>query len=169
MKNTMDPGSIDSDGDSLPSTGMEISDLIMVHEDNLTDSDNSSLSWDGISMSSEEIYMFGSESSYYSDGFVVDLFENTINPSRNYEMIEYYDSGLSNEEINRLCSAQYCKLIVKVVECGICMSKFSPSCVVTELTCAHIFHSTCVIQWLLRNNSCPICRAAIVDRNRIGR
>jgi hypothetical protein len=35
-----------------------------------------------------------------------------------------------------------------------------------ELTCGHIFGTTCIEKWLSKNNNCPMCRAIVVGRER---
>lgn len=75
------------------------------------------------------------------------------------------EQGLTNNEINRLFSRKYSNIITKTKKCGICMSKFKGFSTVTQLDCSHIFHATCVIQWLLNNNNCPMCRQKVVERD----
>jgi Ring finger domain len=46
-------------------------------------------------------------------------------------------------------------------ECAICLSSFKIDQLVCEsvgLQCVHMFHAACMKQWLLRHDSCPICR-----------
>jgi len=62
-------------------------------------------------------------------------------------------------------------------ECNICLAPFNMGDYVstqqqkqnspTGIRCRHIFHTTCIKQWLLNNNGCPICRSSFeVERVR---
>eukprot|EP00866_Antonospora_locustae_P000255 jgi/Antlo1/255/2367 len=82
----------------------------------------------------------------------------------NYLRRDNINDGLSNEEVNRLYSSKYSDIITNISECGICKGGFLDLNIVTELRCSHIFHSTCVIPWVLGNNNCPMCRQHVVDR-----
>ncbi|XP_075507118.1 uncharacterized protein LOC142543635 [Primulina tabacum] len=46
--------------------------------------------------------------------------------------------------------------------CSICMEDFeihSNSCaIVNELPCQHYFHNSCIVEWLNRSYTCPLCR-----------
>lgn len=46
-------------------------------------------------------------------------------------------------------------------QCTTCMEKFELDERVAELDCHHIFHPDCIIPWLNRHNTCPICRQAV--------
>lgn len=50
-------------------------------------------------------------------------------------------------------------------ECTICMDDLTKGEEVTVLPCSHWFHGECVTLWLKQHNTCPICRAAIEQRN----
>lgn len=41
--------------------------------------------------------------------------------------------------------------------CSICMEVLKNG--VAELPCNHYFHNDCIIPWLDRNNTCPLCRS----------
>lgn len=43
-------------------------------------------------------------------------------------------------------------------KCPICMSYYVPDDDLIKMPCQHLFHDECLIQWLNRNNTCPICR-----------
>ncbi|CAM8974347.1 unnamed protein product [Rhodiola kirilowii] len=48
-------------------------------------------------------------------------------------------------------------------DCPICLSKFEPKDALRLLPiCCHAFHAECVDVWLESNQSCPLCRSAIV-------
>ena len=42
--------------------------------------------------------------------------------------------------------------------CLICLEDFIENDQVLYLPCSHLFHSLCVLRWLLNNNKCPICQ-----------
>ncbi|KAI3461048.1 hypothetical protein Pfo_017711 [Paulownia fortunei] len=46
--------------------------------------------------------------------------------------------------------------------CSICMEDFEinsdTSVTVNELPCEHYFHKDCIVEWLQRSNTCPLCR-----------
>lgn len=44
--------------------------------------------------------------------------------------------------------------------CSICQETFSASAVCVATKCGHVFHKTCVSQWILTSKTCPSCRAA---------
>ncbi|KAK2966545.1 hypothetical protein RJ640_002851 [Escallonia rubra] len=47
--------------------------------------------------------------------------------------------------------------------CSICLaSKFSMETVVAKLPCAHMFHRDCILPWLSKSNTCPMCRSICV-------
>lgn len=50
------------------------------------------------------------------------------------------------------------KNIDLINECSICMDDYKHDDKITELVCNHIYHHDCIIMWLNRNNSCPICK-----------
>jgi len=46
-------------------------------------------------------------------------------------------------------------------ECAICLAKFEEGeavCDSSNHACRHVFHVECMTSWLLRNDSCPVCR-----------
>jgi hypothetical protein len=50
-------------------------------------------------------------------------------------------------------------------ECLICAETYEIGCVVTPLPCGHLYHSTCVTDWLCRQCTCPVCRCEIPTDN----
>ncbi|KAG5177158.1 hypothetical protein JKP88DRAFT_265120 [Tribonema minus] len=49
--------------------------------------------------------------------------------------------------------------------CSICLDDHMLAEVVCRLPCAHIFHKECVLDWLLRNCTCPACRYELETEN----
>ena len=48
--------------------------------------------------------------------------------------------------------------------CAICVEDFTPSTIVRETPCAHLFHDDCVMKWIetkIDAPDCPFCRAEI--------
>lgn len=43
-------------------------------------------------------------------------------------------------------------------KCPVCLGLFDEEDEVKELPCSHTFHSTCILPWLQKINSCPLCR-----------
>ncbi|CAA7025849.1 unnamed protein product [Microthlaspi erraticum] len=48
---------------------------------------------------------------------------------------------------------------VMATDCQICLTDLYSAGSRMELNCCHVFHRDCVMKWLKRNPSCPICRA----------
>jgi len=51
--------------------------------------------------------------------------------------------------------------------CSICLEEFKTDDEVITLPCSnrHIFHSSCILEWLPRNNACPLCKEAVSEEN----
>lgn len=45
--------------------------------------------------------------------------------------------------------------------CSVCMQSFEGTYVRT-LACGHVFHDTCIDEWVKRTENCPLCRREIV-------
>ncbi|KAL5287776.1 TRAIP.2 family protein [Megaselia abdita] len=51
------------------------------------------------------------------------------------------------------------------LNCPICAELFLPSDDVHCTTCGHMFHHTCLLQWLERSKTCPQCRNKCTQKN----
>ena len=43
-------------------------------------------------------------------------------------------------------------------QCIICLEDFKIGSQCLYLNCLHLFHSSCIVNWLLEHNNCPICK-----------
>jgi hypothetical protein len=50
-------------------------------------------------------------------------------------------------------------------ECCICFEEHHIRDKVSRLPCAHIYHPQCIVQWLVKNNTCPQCRYELPTDN----
>ena len=50
---------------------------------------------------------------------------------------------------------------IKANECSICHEQLMQDVIV--LPCSHRFHNECIEPWIISHNSCPICRAPIIE------
>ena len=49
--------------------------------------------------------------------------------------------------------------------CIICLSEYSMKDLIIKIPCTHEYHNECIIEWMKKNNTCPICRNFIEERN----
>lgn len=84
------------------------------------------------------------------------------------QRLQQHDAGrpmLTPQDIEQLAPKQ---LYVNVdphaltqSSCSVCLIDFSPDDSVRVLTCHHGFHDACIVPWLIKHNSCPMCRRAV--------
>ncbi|KAL3278806.1 hypothetical protein HHI36_016329 [Cryptolaemus montrouzieri] len=43
-------------------------------------------------------------------------------------------------------------------QCTICLKEYCKGDTAKQLPCKHLFHNTCILPWLTKTNSCPLCR-----------
>lgn len=46
-------------------------------------------------------------------------------------------------------------------ECPVCIAEFGPDGAIRRTPCGHVFHETCLQNWLLVARTCPCCRADV--------
>ena len=42
-------------------------------------------------------------------------------------------------------------------ECKICLVEYATNDKLIRLSCLHHFHEACILDWIIRSNSCPLC------------
>ncbi|KAI9178053.1 hypothetical protein LWI28_022152 [Acer negundo] len=47
------------------------------------------------------------------------------------------------------------------VECSICLESVGVGRIASQTPCSHIFHSKCILRWIHKKPSCPLCRAPL--------
>ncbi|OIW02873.1 hypothetical protein TanjilG_29649 [Lupinus angustifolius] len=96
-------------------------------------------------------------------------FQMNISESSYGEVTDIDDSdGVPRSCIENLPSEEYnsskmLKLYDKI-SCSICLQDFEDGEMVRILPkCGHIFHLECIDKWLIRQESCPMCRTCVLD------
>jgi E3 ubiquitin-protein ligase RNF115/126 len=46
-------------------------------------------------------------------------------------------------------------------ECAVCKDAFAVGGTASALTCGHLFHGACIVPWLERSATCPVCRTRL--------
>ncbi|KAL0327924.1 UNVERIFIED_CONTAM: putative E3 ubiquitin-protein ligase XERICO [Sesamum calycinum] len=50
-------------------------------------------------------------------------------------------------------------------ECSICLTEFKPNAEVNHLSCGHVFHKSCLEEWVnYWNTTCPLCRNYMIPQ-----
>ncbi|KAH7296091.1 hypothetical protein KP509_26G008400 [Ceratopteris richardii] len=90
------------------------------------------------------------------------------------ERIGNVSTGLDEERIS-LClrESKYSSLDAAVaaisqesdIKCSICQEEFVEEDEMGRLDCGHGYHSSCIKQWLLQKNECPICKASAYTKS----
>lgn len=72
-------------------------------------------------------------------------------------MIRQSDAqALVGSSTSTLCS--FCLERNTNTECIICVESMAVGQTVIQLSCQHVFHESCAMQWLTQHHSCPYCR-----------
>ncbi|MGH0183034.1 UNVERIFIED_CONTAM: hypothetical protein FKN15_011050 [Acipenser sinensis] len=54
----------------------------------------------------------------------------------------------------------------KGLKCPVCLLEFEEEETVRKMPCEHLFHSGCILPWLGKTNSCPLCRHEMPTENK---
>lgn len=71
---------------------------------------------------------------------------------------KYGPPPASKESIRRLKEFPFVAGKCKSSECSVCQEEYKKGDKCVELPCEHNYHKKCVLEWLNRHDSCPICR-----------
>ncbi|KAJ0256418.1 hypothetical protein HA466_0093810 [Hirschfeldia incana] len=77
------------------------------------------------------------------------------------DRIGYADTGLSKKQIKTCLwrvKPSHKATPLEDRKCSICQEEYEGKEEVGKLRCGHRYHIHCVKQWLLRKNSCPVCK-----------
>uniref|UniRef100_A0A803TJJ8 E3 ubiquitin-protein ligase RNF181 n=1 Tax=Anolis carolinensis TaxID=28377 RepID=A0A803TJJ8_ANOCA len=55
--------------------------------------------------------------------------------------------------------------VEKGLKCPVCLLEFEEGEVARRMPCQHLFHSGCLLPWLGKTNSCPLCRHELPTDN----
>ncbi|CAG9326065.1 unnamed protein product [Blepharisma stoltei] len=70
-------------------------------------------------------------------------------------------SPANEAAISRCSTLKFEELSEDCLDCPVCKDNFTKQSDLLKLPCNHIFHKECVVNWLKRRNSCPVCRFVI--------
>ena len=79
--------------------------------------------------------------------------------------MEYYIYKTGNEPIRKATSVVASN---ESSQCTICLGKFQPGDKMAKSTvkngnCNHEFHYSCIVPWLVRKSTCPVCREFFLE------
>lgn len=90
----------------------------------------------------------------------VHFYVNLETLGENNDATDTTTGGLTIEQIHQATTLGVHRDEAQI--CAICHQSIETSSVSqTIVVCGHSFHPVCVERWLVRNNSCPVCRAHV--------
>ena len=110
-------------------------------------------------------------SSNFASNFNGDFFDQvqTILENNQQESEKHSNAPTENKSLKKLKRFQltnkYCKKgkngKIELPNCCICLSEIAKGQETVLLPCGHMFHWKCCLNWLKKNNTCPMCRFEI--------
>ncbi|KAJ9455151.1 E3 ubiquitin-protein ligase RING1-like [Diplonema papillatum] len=78
-------------------------------------------------------------------------------------------TGLSKAQLAGYKPAPYPGTPAGVVseDCIICLDELQPGDPTLRIVCKHIFHHSCIVEWLAKANRCPTCRFEVPRKEKI--
>lgn len=95
-------------------------------------------------------------------------FSNSFNLADLIERLRVRDNPTSQEILNELPETtidDVNKLDQEKKNCVICLEDFKNGDKATVLPCIHLFHTSCIQNWLKTQNCCPICKFKLTGDN----
>ncbi|KAL3849266.1 hypothetical protein ACJIZ3_011148 [Penstemon smallii] len=83
--------------------------------------------------------------------------DDTINAVMQHSM-EERDSTMVPATDSSINSLESKTLDCPIESCSICLEEFSNGCKATCMPCSHLFHNSCIAEWLRTSHYCPLCR-----------
>ncbi|CAB78262.1 putative protein, partial [Arabidopsis thaliana] len=68
--------------------------------------------------------------------------------------------------LGRIKTEELKSLKMETEPCSICLESLVSGPKprdITRMTCSHVFHNGCLLEWLKRKNTCPLCRTELYD------
>lgn len=70
---------------------------------------------------------------------------------------------VSDEELDKLQVVIFSELQTDEKSCSICLDEFVPESQLYTIPCKHLFHTSCLKDWVAENYKCPVCRGDIAE------
>lgn len=77
----------------------------------------------------------------------------------------YGAAPATQENISKLKEFEYKPEICKNIDCTVCQEDYKKGDKLVSLPCGHNYHKDCVTEWLVRHDSCPVCRKSLNGQN----
>lgn len=88
-----------------------------------------------------------------------DLFENEEDDSRKDPVSRSLIESIPSVKITEAFIGSITSTLDPPPSCSVCTEGFVFGTEAKRLPCNHIYHDDCIVMWLLRSNSCPLCRS----------
>jgi hypothetical protein len=87
----------------------------------------------------------------------------SVNEQSQIDIVPSFGKGLrSREDLSRLPRGPVTSA-TSAYPCMICLDAMELGVIEALGTCGHQFHETCMGEWLMQQNACPICRKKFID------
>ena len=106
---------------------------------------------------------FGEPLGYYAQVQIfTELFNNVVNrqlPMTFEEPEVQFNTGLQEDELQKIPTINITKHHIEdKANCTVCFEDYYEGELVSNLPCQHLFHTSCIMEWLKSNGACPNCR-----------